>query len=134
MEEKLNIKETDHETSKSKGPLGRCLENRVENNTISQKLKLQHKPSSKRRQSHAAKDSKAYSRLWGEVCSRSIPQSQATHSHLCIKQAYSRARSIQMERPFKGLVNSSLITLMLRLPAQELGQLAGCSQAGIPRL
>ena len=38
-----------------------------------------------------------------------------------IKQAFSRTRSIQMKRPFEGLVTvSSLITLTLRLPAQKL--------------
>lgn len=73
MNEKLNTKETDHKTPKSKRILGRCLGRRVEN-IISQQLKLQHEPSSKRGQSHVAKDSKTYSRLWGKALDHFIPK------------------------------------------------------------
>jgi len=43
------------------------LRKQVENNTISQELKLQHKASSKRRWSQAAKHSKVYGRLGRRV-------------------------------------------------------------------
>ena len=84
---------------------------------------MQHKHSSKRRQRQAAQDIKADGRLGKRV--RSL-HSTATGDPLTsvIKQAFSRTRSIQMERPFEGLVTvCSLITLTLRLPAQKLVEL-----------
>lgn len=80
MKEKLNTKELDHKPPKSKGTLGRCLGSRAGHTIISRKLKLQHKPSSERGQSLAAKDNKACGRLQEEE-NHSISQPQAGNPH-----------------------------------------------------